>query len=97
MPFFGVYSRVLMTYVMNGRLAQLARALARQARGHWFKSSIAHHDGHDRLRVAGRGFLFAHPGERESLNTISEIHREGTEKHRDFVICHLLFTEENYE
>ncbi len=25
-----------------GRLAQLARALARQARGHWFKSSIAH-------------------------------------------------------
>ena len=26
-----------------GRLAQLARALARQARGHWFKSSIAHH------------------------------------------------------
>ncbi len=25
-----------------GRLAQLARALARQARGHWFESSIAH-------------------------------------------------------
>ena len=25
-----------------GRLAQLARALARQARGHWFKSSNAH-------------------------------------------------------
>ena len=31
MSVFGVYSRVLMTYVMNGRLAQLARALARQA------------------------------------------------------------------
>ncbi len=27
----------------TGRLAQLARALARQARGHWFESSIAHH------------------------------------------------------
>ncbi len=26
----------------HGRLAQLARALARQARGHWFESSIAH-------------------------------------------------------
>ena len=26
----------------DGRLAQLARALARQARGHWFESSIAH-------------------------------------------------------
>ena len=25
-----------------GRLAQLVRALARQARGHWFESSIAH-------------------------------------------------------
>ena len=25
----------------DGRLAQLARALARHARGHWFKSSIA--------------------------------------------------------
>ena len=29
-------------YVFQGRLAQLARALARQARGHWFESSIAH-------------------------------------------------------
>ena len=29
--------------VSGGRLAQLARALARQARGHWFESSIAHH------------------------------------------------------
>ncbi len=29
-------------YVLHGRLAQLARALARQARGHWFESSIAH-------------------------------------------------------
>ena len=28
-----------------GRLAQLARALARHARGHWFKSSIAHSIG----------------------------------------------------
>ena len=27
---------------VDGRLAQLARALARQARGHWFESSIAH-------------------------------------------------------
>ncbi len=26
----------------EGRLAQLVRALARQARGHWFESSIAH-------------------------------------------------------
>jgi hypothetical protein len=26
-----------------GRLAQLARALASHARGHWFESSIAHH------------------------------------------------------
>ena len=26
----------------RGRLAQLVRALARQARGHWFESSIAH-------------------------------------------------------
>ena len=28
---------------LGGRLAQLARALASHARGHWFKSSIAHH------------------------------------------------------
>ena len=28
--------------VFSGRLAQLVRALARQARGHWFESSIAH-------------------------------------------------------
>ena len=28
--------------ILHGRLAQLARALARQARGHWFESSIAH-------------------------------------------------------
>ena len=27
----------------RGRLAQLARALARHARGQWFKSTIAHH------------------------------------------------------
>ena len=28
-----------------GRLAQLVRALASHARGHWFESSIAHHEG----------------------------------------------------
>ena len=28
---------------LDGRLAQLARAPARQAGGHWFESSIAHH------------------------------------------------------
>ena len=27
-----------------GRLAQLVRALASHARGHWFESSIAHHE-----------------------------------------------------
>jgi hypothetical protein len=27
----------------HGRLAQLVRALASHARGHWFKSSIVHH------------------------------------------------------
>ena len=38
---------IFMTYgtiqylVVVGRLAQLVRALARQARGHWFESSIA--------------------------------------------------------
>ncbi len=32
----------LKTARISGRLAQLVRALARQARGHWFESSIAH-------------------------------------------------------
>jgi hypothetical protein len=32
-----------------GRLAQLARALASHARGHWFESSIAHHPFFGRL------------------------------------------------
>ena len=27
----------------GGRLAQLVRALARQARGQWFESTVAHH------------------------------------------------------
>ena len=31
MGYFGVYTPILMTYVIAGRLAQLARALARQA------------------------------------------------------------------
>ena len=31
--------------VLTGRLAQLVRALASHARGHWFKSSIAHFCG----------------------------------------------------
>ena len=30
-------------FAINGRLAQLVRALARHARGHWFESSTAHH------------------------------------------------------
>lgn len=30
-------------YIVLGSIAQLVRALARHARGHWFKSSYSHH------------------------------------------------------
>ena len=40
---FGRKLRVIPSLKYLGRLAQLARALARQARGHWFEPSIAHH------------------------------------------------------
>ena len=36
-----------------GRLAQLVRALASHARGHWFESSIAHHEGAVKGRSGG--------------------------------------------
>ncbi len=36
--------------ISDGRLAQLVRALARQARGHWFEPSIAHSPWIVRLR-----------------------------------------------
>src|SRR3954454_24182527 len=37
----------------SGRLAQLVRALASHARGHWFKSSIAHRPDRPRPRRTG--------------------------------------------
>jgi hypothetical protein len=36
----------------GGRLAQLVRALARHAKGHWFESSIAHHTHNRRVSTA---------------------------------------------
>ena len=45
-PLNGHHTATELAQQKQGRLAQLVRALARQARGHWFESSIAHFTSH---------------------------------------------------
>ena len=66
----------------SGRLAQLARALARHARGHRFESYIAHHETLTAAIIGCGGFFAATPLQHITRSFRS---RRGNTRGREFL------------